>query len=239
MVKSWRADGFARAGEGIYAPCPGGGYDQIYVRTAGSWTTPVALGSQEVRSCSLLRWFEIPLPVADRTCYSDFGELIKYRTYELPEDFSTAEYAAGVLAASFEDETGVGDAWASDKALAKLRALQDDGAETFTVVRCFGPDDPEYGALLGKMPRGCRLDVGFADHTDIAVMRLQPFLFGRWMTNSVKLRRPSGQSSPSTAAGPRLSSCWPTMTRWISEAPSQIRSTRSSRNIRSATFSRM
>ena len=45
--------------------------------------------------------------------------------------------------------------------------------------------------------------------------------------------------SPSTAAVPRLSSCCPTMTRWISDAPSQIRSTRSSRNIRSATFSRM
>ena len=187
VVKSWRADGFARAGEGIFAPCPGGGYDQIYVRTTGHWTTPLALGSQEVRSCSLLRWFEIPLPVADRTCYSDFGELIKYRTYQLPENFSTAEYAAGVLAASFEDGTGVGDAWASDKALAKLRAQQDDGAKTFTVVRCFGPDDPEYGALLGKMPSGCRLDVGYPDHTDIDIMRLQPFLFGRYLTNSVKL----------------------------------------------------
>ncbi len=39
-VESWRADGYARAGEGIYAPCPGGGYDQIYIKTDGAWTAP-------------------------------------------------------------------------------------------------------------------------------------------------------------------------------------------------------
>ena len=186
-VASWRADGFARAGEGIYAPCPGGGYDQIYVKTDGEWTAPRFLGSQEVRSCSLQRWFEIPLPVADRTCYSDFGELIEYRTYQLPDDFSTGDYAARVLAASFEDKTGVGDAWASDRVLTELRAWQDDGAKRFTVVRCFGADDAEYGALLGKAPRGCRLDVKYADHTDTAVMRLHPARFGRWTTTSLKL----------------------------------------------------
>ncbi len=48
-----------------------------------------------------------------------------------------------------------------------------------------------------------------------------------------------GQAVPSTAAGPRLSSCLPMISRCTSLAPSQIRSTRSSRNIRSATFSRM
>ena len=47
------------------------------------------------------------------------------------------------------------------------------------------------------------------------------------------------QFGSSTASGPRSISCLPMMIRWISLAPSQIRSTRSSRNIRSATFSRM
>ncbi len=186
-VATWRADGYARAGEGIYAPCPGGGYDQIYIKRDGAWTAPRFLGSQEVRSCSLQRWFDIPLPVADRTCYSDFGELIEYGTYQLPDDFSTGDYAARVLAASFEDKTGVGDAWASDRVLTELRARQDDGAKRFTVVRCFGADDAEYGALLGKAPRGCRLDVRYADHTDTVVMRLYPARFGRWTTRSLEL----------------------------------------------------
>ena len=175
VVKSWRADGFARAGEGIYAPCPGGGYDQIYVRKDGAWTAPRFLGSQEVRSCSLLRWFGIPLPVADRTCYSDFGELITYRTYELPADFSTAEYAAGVLAASVQDETGAGVRLGVGP-----RAGRSSGPARTTVprssrsCRCFGADDAEYGALLGKAPRGCVLDVGYGDHTATYVMRLSP-----------------------------------------------------------------
>ena len=187
VVKSWRADGYARAGEGIYAPCPGGGYDQIYIRKDGAWKAPRFLGSQEVRSCSLLRWLEIPLPVADRTCYSDFGELIEYRGYELPDDFSTAEYAAGVLAAAVQDKTGVGDAWAAERVLAKLRDLRDDGAKRFTVVRCFGADDAEYGSVLGQAPRGCRLDVEYGDHTATYVMRLHPARFGRWTTSSLVL----------------------------------------------------
>jgi hypothetical protein len=186
-VKSWRADGYARAGEGIYAPCPGGGYDQIYIRKDGAWTAPRFLGSQEARSCSLLRWLGIPLPVADRTCYSDLGELIEYRGYELPDDFSTAEYAAGVLAASVQDKTGAGDAWAADRVLAKLLDLRDDGAEKFTVVRCFGADDAEYGSVLGRAPRGCRLDVGYGDRAATYVMRLHPARFGRWTTRSLQL----------------------------------------------------
>jgi hypothetical protein len=186
-VKSWRADGFARAGEGTYAPCPGGGYDQIYVKKDGTWTAPRFLGSQEVRSCSLLRWLGIPLPVADRVCYSDLGDLIKYRTYELPADFSSAAYAAGVLATSVQEKTGSGYAWAADRVLAKLMGLQDKGAKRFTVVRCFGPDDAEYGTLLGKAVRGCRLDVGYGEHTDTYVMRLERARFGRWTTSSLKL----------------------------------------------------
>src|SRR5206468_4144423 len=46
-------------------------------------------------------------------------------------------------------------------------------------------------------------------------------------------------SYPTIAGTPRLKSWSATITRWISEVPSQIRSTRSSRKNRSATFSRM
>lgn len=187
VVKSWRADGYARAGEAIYSPCPAGGYDQIYVRKDGAWTAPRFLGSQDVRPCSLLRWHQIPLPVADRTCITDFAELVKYRTYELPDDFSTAEYAAEVLATSVEYASGAGYAWASDRVLATLLDLRDDdGAKRFTVVRCFGADDAEYGAVLGQAPRGCRLDVRYGDHADAYVMRLERARFGRWTTSSLK-----------------------------------------------------
>jgi hypothetical protein len=187
VVKSWRADGFARAGEGIYAPCPGGGYDQIYVRKDGAWTAPRYLGSQEARSCSLLRWLGIPLPVADRACYQDFGELIKYRTYELPDDYSTARYAARVVAASVQDETGVGDAWASGNVLSRLQHFRDDGAKFFTIQRCFRRGDAQYGAYMGDARRACRLDVGDRTHTDIVVVRLHPARFGRWTTSSLRL----------------------------------------------------
>jgi AhpD family alkylhydroperoxidase len=56
------------------------------------------------------------------------------------------------------------------------------------------------------------------------------------LINATNRRR---DQSSSSAAGPRLSSCRATIRRCSSLAPSQIRSTRSSRYIRSATFSRM
>jgi hypothetical protein len=185
IVKSWMSSGFANVGEGIYAPCPGGGYSQIYVVRKGVWTAPKALGSQEVRSCSLMRWFGIPLPVADRTCLSDFGDLVKYRTYELPSDFSTGDYAARVLASSVEDGTGLGDAWAKPSVLDQLMAMKKDGAKTFRIQRCFGPDDAQYGALLGKAPRGCVLDVFYGSYRVLDVMRTQPARFGRWSTRAL------------------------------------------------------
>jgi hypothetical protein len=186
VVKTWTSTGFARVGEGLYDPCPGGGYSQIYVKRDGTWRAPRALGSQEIRSCSLQAWFGLPLAVADRTCYSDFGENLTYRTYELPADFSTGDYAARVLAASFQDGTGLADAWARRPVADKLRKLQDAGADTFTVVRCFGADDAEYGALLGTSTRGCRLDVGYGDHTDGFLLRTFPARFGRWETRTVR-----------------------------------------------------
>jgi hypothetical protein len=186
IVKTWASAGYARVGEGIYAPCPGGGYSQIYIKRGGAWRAPLALGSQEIRACSLQAWFELPVVVADRTCYSDFGKNLKYRTYELPADFSTGDYAANVLAASFENGTGLADSWARRPVADKLRHLQDAGADAFTVVRCFGPDDAEYGALLGTSPRGCRLDVGYADHTDAYLLRTFPARFGRWETRTVR-----------------------------------------------------
>jgi hypothetical protein len=186
VVKTWTSSGFARVGEGVYDPCPGGGYNQIYVKRAGTWRAPRALGSQELRACSLQAWFELPLAVSDRTCYSDFGKLLKYRTFVLPDDFSTGDYAARVLAAAYDDATGLGDTWARRPVNDKLRNLQDQGATSFGVVRCFGPDDPEYGALLGAAPRGCRLDVGYADHTDGYVLRTFPAALGRWETRTIR-----------------------------------------------------
>jgi hypothetical protein len=186
VVKTWTSTGFARVGEGAYDPCPGGGYSQIYVRRDGAWRAPRALGSQEVRSCSLQAWFGLPLAVADRTCYSDFGEYLRYRSYALPADFSTGDYAARVLAASFQDGTGLADAWARKPVADKLRKLQDAGADAFTVMRCFGADDAEYGALLGTSTRGCRLDVGYGDHTDGYLLRTFPARFGRWETRTVR-----------------------------------------------------
>ncbi|MEO6510358.1 MAG: hypothetical protein ABIO16_05145 [Nocardioides sp.] len=186
IVTTWASAGFARVGEGVYEPCPGGGYDQIYVKRGGAWRAPVALGSQEERSCSLQAWFELPLVVADRTCYSDFGENLKYRTYDLPADFSTGDYAASVLASSFEDRTGLVDDWARRPVADKLRKLQDQGAKSFVVARCFGTDDAEYGALLGTSTRGCRLDVGYGDHTDSYVLRTFPAEFGRWETRTMR-----------------------------------------------------
>ena len=60
--------------------------DPVWVYRGGAWRAPLALGSQEQRSCSLQAWFDLPLVVADRTCYSDFGENLRYRTYELPAE---------------------------------------------------------------------------------------------------------------------------------------------------------
>ena len=186
VVKTWMSDGFARAGEGIYAPCPGGGYSQLYLVRGGKWRAPQALGSQEARSCSLMTWFDVPRPVADRECYTDLGKLVKYRTYELPSDYSTGDYAARVLARIVEGGSGVADDWAKAAVVDELYRMKDDSADTFTVQRCFGPDDAEYGAVLGKAPRGCLLDVFYGDYRVLAVLRLHPARFGRWSTHSLK-----------------------------------------------------
>jgi hypothetical protein len=186
VVKTWMSDGFARVGEGIYAPCPGGGYSQLYLVRDGEWRAPQVLGSQEARSCSLMRWFGIPRPVADRECYPDVGDLVKYRTYELPDDYSTADYAAAVLASTVEEGTGVSHDWAEAAVVEELSRMKDDGADTFTVTRCFGPDDAEYGGVLGRAPRGCLLDVYYGDYRVLDVMRLHPARFGRWSTHSLK-----------------------------------------------------
>ena len=186
IVKTWMSDGFARAGEGMYAPCPGGGYSQLYLVRDGKWRAPRALGTQEARSCSLMTWFDIPLPVADRDCFTDLGKLVKYRTYELPSDYSTSDYAARVLARIVESGSGSAPDWAKPAVVDELYRMRDDGADTFTVQRCFGPDDAEYGAVLGKAPRGCLLDVFYGDYRVLAVLRLHPARFGRWSTHSLK-----------------------------------------------------
>lgn len=187
IVSSWTSSGFARVGEGIYDPCPGGGYNQIYVRRDGRWTAPSALGSQEVRSCSLLRWFHVPRPVADRRCWTDRGGMVRYRTYRLPTDYSTGDYAAGVLAAVVQSGRGNADDWATPAVVDQLDQLREAGADTFTVTRCFGPDDPAYGATLQGAQRGCRLDVSDGGvQRAREVMRLYPARFGRWSTRSLQ-----------------------------------------------------
>ena len=185
IVKTWMSDGFARVGEGIYDPCPGGGYSQLYLVRNGKWRAPVALAGQEVRSCSLMRWFGIPRPVADRECYPDVGDVVKYRTYQLPADYSTADYAAGVLATSVQDATGYPAGWAKAAVVEELYRMKNDGADTFTVTRCFGSDDAEYGDVLGRAPRGCLLDVYYGDYRVLDVMRLHPAKYGRWSTRSL------------------------------------------------------
>ena len=186
IVKTWMSAGFARVGEGIYAPCPGGGYSQLYVVRDGKWRAPMALGSQEARSCSLMTWFEIPRAVADRECYTDVGGLVQYRSYELPSDYSTGDYAARVLARIVEKGSGVATDWADAAVVDELYRMKDDGADTFTVQRCFGQDDAEYGAVLRRAPRGCLLDVFYGDYRVLAVLRLYPARFGRWSTHSLK-----------------------------------------------------
>ena len=100
--------------------------------------------------------------------------LVKYRTYELPADYSTADYAAGVLATSVQDATGYPAGWAKAAVVEELYRMKNDGADTFTVTRCFGPDDAEYGDVLGQAPRGCLLDVFYGDYRVLDVMRLHP-----------------------------------------------------------------
>ena len=165
---------------------PGWGYSQLYLVRNGKWRAPVALASQEVRSCSMMRWFGIPRPVADRECYPDVGDLVKYRTYELPADYSTADYAAEVLATSVQDATGYPAGWAKAAVVEELYGMKNDGADTFTVTRCFGPDDAEYGDVLGHAPRGCLLDVFYGDYRVLDVMRLHPAKHGRWSTRSLE-----------------------------------------------------
>ena len=58
--------------------------------------------------------------------------------------------------------------------------------DTFTVTRCFGPDDAEYGAVLGQAPRGCLLDVFYGDYRVLDGMRLHPAKYGRWSTRSLE-----------------------------------------------------
>jgi hypothetical protein len=196
-VKAWTSAGFARVGEGTYAPCPGGGYNQLYVVRHGSWTAPTVLASQEIRSCSLMRWFDIPLPVADKRCYTDVGGLVAYRGYELPADFSTGDYAARVLAQNVQGGGGVGDAWARPAVLDRLMLMRKHGADTFTVTRCFDPDDPTYGSSVGGAPRGCTLEVAKGARVALFVMRLHPAKYGRWQTTRLV------RISSSSAAAPR------------------------------------
>jgi hypothetical protein len=186
IVKTWTSAGFARAGEGTYSPCPSGGYGQLYLVRDGKWTAPRVLGSQEARSCSLMRWFEIPGRVADRACYTDLGRLVKYRSYELPADYSTGDHAARVLAGVVENGSGVAVDWADTSVVDELYRMKDDGAEAFTVKECFGQDDPAYGAVLGKAPRGCLLDVFYGDYRVLAVLRLYHARFGRWSAHSIQ-----------------------------------------------------
>jgi len=109
-----------------------------------------------------------------------------YRTYRLPADYSTGDYAARVLAASFQNGTGNPDDWATPVVVDQLNSLSRDGADSFTVTRCFGPADPTYAAALEGAPRGCELDVADGGTQQAReLMRLYPGRFGRWSTRSL------------------------------------------------------
>lgn len=79
IVKRWRSDGFAFISDmGNFAPCPGGGYVQIAVRTDGRWRTPTRLGTQEVYGCRVLERFDVPAAIVpDRKCY-DGSSVVSY-----------------------------------------------------------------------------------------------------------------------------------------------------------------
>ncbi len=84
-------------------------------------------------------------------------------------------------------------------------------------------------------PRRC------ADDRDGPRREQRPQVDGARLSRPTRIGRPAGtrRRQPTTRPTPRFSIARATMTRWISDVPSQIRSTRSSRKNRSAGNSRM
>lgn len=68
-IGRYRSGGFVSASEGWYSPCPGGGVAITYVRSGGTWRA--VLPTQEIVSCADLQWFELPVFIAGRACWSD------------------------------------------------------------------------------------------------------------------------------------------------------------------------
>ncbi|MBL0747850.1 hypothetical protein [Nocardioides baculatus] len=79
IVKTWRSDGYALISDmGNFAPCPGGGYVQIAVRTDTGWRTPTRLGAQEPFRCRVLGRYDVPASVVpDGKCFAG-EELVAY-----------------------------------------------------------------------------------------------------------------------------------------------------------------
>ncbi len=82
IVKTWRSDGYALISDmGNFAPCPGGGYVQIAVRTDAGWRTPVRLGAQEPFGCRVLGRYDVPVAVVpDGKCFAGM-RLVSYAVW--------------------------------------------------------------------------------------------------------------------------------------------------------------
>lgn len=78
LIQEFRRSGVAYLEEGIYAvkghaECAGGGNWQFAVRRDGRWTSPRALGGQDVPSCHRLRTWAIPRMTGAEQCYDGNG----------------------------------------------------------------------------------------------------------------------------------------------------------------------
>jgi hypothetical protein len=83
IVKTWRSDGYALISDmGNFAPCPGGGWVQIAVRTDAGWLTPIRLGAQEPFRCRVLLSYHVPAAVVpDGKCLAH-QELVSYDAWQ-------------------------------------------------------------------------------------------------------------------------------------------------------------
>ncbi|QWC86255.1 hypothetical protein KLP28_06030 [Nocardioidaceae bacterium] len=82
VLKKWRSDGYAwLPNVGSFAPCPGGGYYAVAVRTDGRWSIPRELGGQELLQCTDLSSYSVPPAIYRQDCFVPTGKAVAYRDW--------------------------------------------------------------------------------------------------------------------------------------------------------------
>lgn len=171
VISRYHSDGFARAAEGIYAPCASGGYAITYIRANGAWK-PV-LGTQDVLPCADFAWFGIPKFIAGNTCLSEDYEPIKYRpgTQERSSGKASARRLSNITFRNGIPLAG----FATSTAAKKARQLTRKGAYLEATECVTGGDGSEAGKHLAAGQEGCLIRASYDDNT-YAVLHVVPMV---------------------------------------------------------------